>query len=382
MKPQLNQMRGRIQVVINAIKALGDELTKVEIKTDQVGDQYVPVINDAKKTLLTAIQKETSEPLSEIRVFDDVLALRDRANRLLNRLGDTSGSHSRVIHSFFGKHAKVLKLQLGFLSKETKHLNELIERYTEKTSSLSECNVSISKIATAMKESHELTRKSEDGMNEFKILKSKEDELFKKIEGLKNTESYLQYKVDKEELAKAKKDAESVLSEIDAAFSRISRPLSKYAYEVGLDKESNYLVQSVMEDPLKLVHDAKIEQLMEILKKVKESVQQGRIVVKNPDKDIENMVALMMHMQQYTDTYKQYHNRVQVLTEKTSFMDTELDRLQREFERIRSDIVQKESFLHDYTQQLQHAKSTINSELNRITEHIDKATGSTIKITI
>jgi predicted nucleic acid-binding Zn-ribbon protein len=382
MKPQLNQIRSRIQVVINAIKALGDELTKVEIKTDQVADQYVPVINDAKKTLLTAIQKETSEPLSEIRVFDDVLALRDRANRLLNRLGDTSGSHSRVIHSFFGKHAKVLKLQLGFLSKEAKHLNELIERYTEKTSSLSECNVSISKIATAMKESHELTRKSEDAVNEFKILKSKEDELFKKIENLKNTESYRQYKVDKEELAKAKKDAESVLSEIDAAFSRISRPLSKYTYEVGLDKESNYLVQSVMEDPLKLVYDAKIEQLIEILKKIKESVQQGRIVVKNPDKDIENMAALMMHMQPYTDTYKQYHNRVQVLTEKTSFMDTEVDRLQREFERIRSDIVQKESFLNDYTQKLQHAKSTINSELNRIIEHIDKATGSTIKITI
>jgi len=382
MKVQLNQSKSKVQIVINSIKVLGDELTKVEIDKEKVAEQYLPVINDAKKTLLVAIQKETSEQLPEIRSFDDVLILRERASRLLNRLGDTSGSHRRVIHSFFGKYAKVLKFQLGLLSKEVKHLNELIERYTENTSSLSECSASISKINGAFKESNELTRKSEETRNDFKALKAKEAELVKKIDDMRSTESFGEYKIDKEELAKVKKDAERVLSEIDAAFSRISRPLSKYTYEVGLDKESNYLVQSVMEDPLKLIHDAKEEQLIEILKKVKETVQQGKIVVKNPDKDIENISALITNMHQYIDAYKGYYTRMQALNVKTSSIDADLDRLYRELEWTRSDVSQKESFLNDYTQKLGQTKSTISSELNSITEHIDRATGSRVKIKI
>jgi len=381
-KPQLNQIKSRVQIVINSIKVLGDGLKKVEIDTEKVAEQYLPVINDAKKTILVAIQKETSEQLPEIKSFDDVLILRDRANRLLNRLGDTSGSHRRIIHSFFGKYAKVLKFQLGLLNKEIKHLNELIERYTEKISSLSECNASVSKITMALEESSDLARKREEARNEFNVLKEREAKLLSKIDAMKHMESFNEYKMDKEELARVKKDAEGVLSEIDVAFSKISRPVSKYTYEVGLDKESNYIIQSVMEDPLKLIYDAKAEQLIEILKKVREAVQQGKVVVKNPDKDIENIDTIITNMHQYIDTYKRYYAKMQDLNAKTSPVDAELDRLHKELERVRSDAAQKESFLNDYTKKLEQTKSTISSELNRITERIDSAIGSRIKVKI
>jgi len=381
-KPQLNQIKSRVQIVINSIKVLGDGLKKVEIDTEKVAEQYLPVINDAKKTILVAIQKETSEQLPEIKSFDDVLILRDRANRLLNRLGDTSGSHRRIIHSFFGKYAKVLKFQLGLLNKEIKHLNELIERYTEKTSSLSECNASVSKITMALEESGDLARKREEARNEFNVLKEREAKLLSKIDAMQHMESFSEYKMDKEELARVRKDAEGVLSEIDVAFSKISRPVSKYTYEVGLDKESNYIIQSVMEDPLKLIYDAKAEQLIEILKKVREAVQQGKVVVKNPDKDIENIDTIITNMHQYIDTYKRYYAKMQDLNAKTSPVDAELDRLHKELERVRSDAAQKESFLNDYTKKLEQTKSTISSELNRITERIDSAIGSRIKVKI
>jgi len=382
IKSELNQYRNGVQIIINSIKALGEELRKVEISTEHVAEQYLPVINGAKETLLVAIQKETSEELPEIKSFDDVLTLRERANRLLNRLGDTSGSHRRVIHNFFGKHSKVLKFQLGLLDKEVKRLNEIIDGYKEKTSALSECSASISKISAALKESSELAWKSEETKNELKALKAKEAELVKRVDDLKNTESFATYKLDVEELARVKKDAESVLSEINAAFSRISRPLNKYTYEVGLDKESSYLVQSVMEDPLKLVQDAKVEHLTGVINKVKEAIRQNKIVVKNPEKDMENMSALIANMQQYIDAYKVHYAKMQALVAKTSPIDTELDKLRSELERNRGDVAQKESFLNDYAEKVEHAKSTISSELNSITERIDGATGSRIKVTI
>jgi chromosome segregation ATPase len=233
-----------------------------------------------------------------------------------------------------------------------------------------------------LKESAELTRKSEETRNELVTLTAREAELVRKIDSMHNMESFGQYKKDKEELAKVRNAAESVLSEINAAFQRISRPLSKYTYEVGLDKESNYLVQSVMEDSSKLVHDTKVEHLIEILNKVKGAVQQGKISVKNPDKDIENINVLTANVHQYIDAYKGHYDRIQTLNAKTSPIDAELDRLRGALEQIKSDARQKEAFLNDYTKKVEHARSTINSELSGITERIDGATGSRIKVTI
>jgi len=367
---------------MNSIKVIGDELNKVEIKQDQVSQQYISVINDAKSTLLTAIRKETSEQLPEISNFDDAINLRDRAKSLLNRLGDTSGSHRRTIHMFFGKHSKVLKFELGLLNKEVKHLNELIDQYSETTSSLSECKESITRISIALRENKEFAKKSEETKNELETLKSRESELVRKIEELKNTERFDEYKRSKKELERVNHETSRILSEIDAAFSRISRPLSKYAYEVGLDKESNYLMQSVMENPLNLIQNAKADQIIEILTKVREAVQQGRITVKNPNKDIENINGLISNVHAYIDEYKKRDSKIQELSSKTSVIDNELNKLHGELERIRSDIVQKESIVNDYRQKVEQTRSAIGIEIKRITERIDRTIGSKVKIVI
>jgi len=382
IKPQLNLIKGKVQIIMNSLKVVGDELNKAEIKQDQVSQQYISVINDAKSTLLTAIRKETTEQLPEIRNFDDAINLRDRAKSFLNRLGDTSGSHRRTIHTFFGKYSKVLKFELGLLNKEVKHLNEMIDQHSETRSSLSECRESITRVSIALRENKEFAKRSEETKNELDTLKSRESELVRKIEELKNTEGFDEYKRSKKELERVNHETSRLLSEIDAAFSRISRPLSKYAYEVGLDKESNYLMQSIMENPLNLIQNAKVDQIIEILTKVRETVQKGRITVKNPDKDIENINGLISNLHAYIDEYKKHDSKIQELSSKTSVIDNELDKIHAELGRVRSDIAQKESLLNDYRQKVEQTRSAINNEIKSITERIDRTIGSKVKIVI
>ncbi|MFQ5969397.1 MAG: hypothetical protein ACE5J2_02740 [Nitrososphaerales archaeon] len=382
LKPEVNQIKSKVQIIMNAIKVVGDDLNKAEIRQDEVSQKFSSVINDAKSTLLTAIAKETTEQLPEISNFDDAMDLRDRAKSLLNRLGDTSGSHRRTIHMFFGKYSKVLKFELGLLNREVKHLNELIDRYIEMTSSLSECEESIMRISIASRENKEFAKKGEETKNELDMLKSMELEVVKKIDELKNTERFYEYKRNKKEVERVNNETSRILSEIDAAFSRISRPLSKFAYEVGLDKESNYLMQSVMENPLNLIQNAKEDQIIEILTKVREKVQQGRITVKNPSKDIENINGLVSNLHAYVDEYKKHDSKVQELSSKTSIVDKELDKIHTELDRVRSDITQKESALNDYRQKVEHTRSTINREIKRITERIDRTMGSKVRIVI
>ncbi len=367
---------------MNSIKSFGEELKKVEINPEKVAGQYLPVIKDAKETLLVAVQKETSEELSELRSLDDILNMRERTKKLLSRLGDTSGSHSRIIHSFFAKHAKILKFQLGLLNREAGKLNRLVDRYLEKNSSLSDCLVGISKISSALSESSNLAGKIAELETDVGALKAKEKELVQKIEAFRRSEDFQRYRLDREELARIRKEAENLLSEIGAAFAKISRPVSKYTYEVGLDKESNSFIQSVMENPLNLVRNPKMEELRAILGKVSEAVKGGKIVVKNPEKDADNIAALIVNAEQYTKTYSGLASTIQLLSEKTLPVEAGLVRFEQELEKMRSQVSQKESFLDDFTRQLAQAKSTVSEELRKIEERIEKVAGSRIKVRI
>lgn len=382
IKPQAVQFRNKFEIIMNSIKALGKQLDEVQIGEDEVAQQHIPVINDAKNTILTAIQKETADQLQEISTFDDVLVLKDRAKSLLNRLGDTGGSHRRTIHSFFGKHAKVLKLELGLLDKETKRLNELIDSYTEKTSSFMGCKESMARVSSAMNTEEAIVRKQKEIREELEALRSKEPVLVKKIEDFKRTEEYNDYQKSKEELERANNAANNVLSDVNAAFSRISRPLSKYTYEVGLDKESNYLMQSIMDNPVNLMHDAKIDHIIEILNKVRESVQKGRVTTKNPEKDVEIINSLTSNLHDYVKQYKEYDSSARELGSKTIVIDRKLESMHNELGGIRGEIQQKESSLNDYSKQITNAKSTINEELKKISERIESASGSRVKIVI
>ncbi len=240
----------------------------------------------------------------------------------------------------------------------------------------------MARVSSAMNAEEAIVRKQKEIREELEALRSKEPVLVKKIEDFKRTEEYNDYLKSKEELERANNAANNVLSDVNAAFSRISRPLSKYTYEVGLDKESNYLMQSIMENPVNLIHDAKIDHIIEILNKVRESVQKGRVTTKNPEKDVENINSLTSNLHDYVKQYKEYDSSARELGSKTIVIDRKLESMRNELGGIRGEIQQKESSLNDYSKQITNAKSTINDELKRISARIESASGSRVKIVI
>ncbi len=380
IKPVAIKFKDKFQIIINSIKTLGEQLNEVEINEDDVAQQYLPVINDAKSTIITAIHRETSDQLQEINTFEDILALRDRAMSLLNRLGETGGSHRKTINSFFGKHAKVLKVELGLLDKEIRRLNELLDSYTKKTSSLIDCRESISSISSARNIETQIVEKQIEIREELESLKTKESELSKKIEDFENTEEFNVYIKSKEELTSVMNAVSNVLSDVNTSFSRISRPLSKYTYEVGLDKESDYLMQSIMENPVNMMYDSKADHVIEVLNKVREGMQKGRITTKNPEKDVENINGLIDNLHNYVKRYKEHDSLSRELQGKIAVVKNKLEPMHDELKMIRDDINQKESYLNDYSREMGNARSTVNLELNKISEVMERVLGGKVRI--
>jgi DNA repair exonuclease SbcCD ATPase subunit len=382
IEPQANQFRDKFQMIINSIKALGKQLADVKIREEDVAQQFIPLLNDAKNTILGAIQKETSADLQEIKTFDDVLLLGDRAKGLLNRLGETGGSHSRTMHSFFGKYAKVLKFQLSLVDKEMKGLNELIDRCTAKTASLTDCKAAVAKVRSALSAEDEFAQKCKELGDAVQPQRSRENEIRSKIEEFRATEEFAIYTKNKEDLRKVNEELRAVLLDLSAAFSRISRPLSKYTYEIGLDKESNNLIQSVLEDPVNLMSESRILQAAEVLNKVKDAMQKGRIATKNPEKDIENIDALLANLHDYVMRYNTYQTGRKELQEKTSAVHSKLQAMYDQLKKITDDIQQKESHLNEYNERVIATKSTVEQELKKISDRIEEITGTRIRIVL
>ena len=380
--PEAIQFMDKFQIIINSIKTLGEQLDEEQIKEDEVAQQFIPVINDAKNTIVTAIKRETSTDLQEIITFEDVLTLKERAKGLLNRLGETGGSHRRTIHSFFGKHAKVLKVELGLLDKGMKQFNVLIDDYTEKSTLFKDSKVSMVRISESIRIENESLKKRGEISDELEWLRSQNTELTKKVQDNENTGEFKIFMKSQDELINVKNAVNNILSEVNSSFSRISRPLGKYTYEVGLDKESKSLMQSIMENPVNLMYDSKINQVIEVLNKVKDGMKKGKISTKNPDKDIENLNGLLDNLQHYVKQFEVYDNKVNELQDKTLGVKTKLELMDNESKRIRYEIQQKESNMIYCDEEIDNARSTINDELKKISERIERAVGSRIRVVI
>ncbi len=109
-------------------------------------------------------------------------------------------------------------------------------------------------------------------------------------------------------------------------------------------------------------------------------MQKGRITTKNPEKDVENINGLIDNLHDYVKRYKEHDSLSRELQGKIAVVKNKLEPMHDELKMIRDDIHQKESYLNDYSREMGNARSTVNLELNKISEVMERVLGGKVKI--
>ncbi|MCC2648609.1 MAG: hypothetical protein K0R16_1412, partial [Nitrososphaeraceae archaeon] len=110
----LSPIREDVTRTLRSIQKVADELKKDKIKLDE--HKFKSVVENSKATVVTSLEREVSSDLPLPHSAYDAKRFKERLESIMNRFGEVSGSHSKVLNVFMKKYAGKLKDEFERLS--------------------------------------------------------------------------------------------------------------------------------------------------------------------------------------------------------------------------------------------------------------------------
>ncbi|MDE1826435.1 MAG: hypothetical protein KGH83_02455 [Thaumarchaeota archaeon] len=311
-----------------------------DLKLDDVDKNLKTVGKRGKDAVVTTIKKETSSRLTNIERYDDVVAVNNEVNQTLKRIGDVLGLHTRVMHVFARKYADKLKEEIAKLAQNRNALQMLINGQ-ENFKSDSE---SILDLIKKMDELKIKERQKNHRLTEIRHEKSETLQTITRLEieiaGLKAKPEHREFLEMRKKIDLSSQEKQEIKGKIDAQFTKISRPLSKYSYVSSFDKPMKKLMEELISDPYKVISAHNKEPVIEILQATAKSVVAGNVSVKDSDKSIELIEETIDRLDEFLKLKTSFAKKISDLEASLNVFDIKiLEGKEKELEKARSNIV-------------------------------------------
>ena len=123
---------------------------------------------------------------------------------------------------------------------------------------------------------------------------------------------------------------------IDAQFTKIARPLSKYSYVSSFDKPMKKLMEELISDPYEVISIHNKESVIEILQAVAKSVVAGNVSVKDSGKAIELIEETIDRLDEFLKLKGAFAKKISDLEVSLNVFDVKiLEAKEKELEKAR-----------------------------------------------
>jgi len=206
--------------------------------------------------------------------------------QLLKKVGDVLGRQTRVIHIFAKKYANQLTDNLKVMNENSDNISKLLKHYASTQSTFDEITEMLNKIKSHNKELSDKRKRHAEILNNLKSFEEKKTVLQSSLDEVHSSENFKKF-VDLENKLNAFANQKSTIkSEIDTQFTKISRPLGRYAYGSSLDKEQNAVLSTLVDDPFDALHSENFDTIIVILENIRKAISSGSISVKDTEKTL------------------------------------------------------------------------------------------------
>ncbi|HEY7506342.1 MAG TPA: hypothetical protein VH621_01925, partial [Nitrososphaera sp.] len=106
---------------LKIIEGLASDMENEKLKLEGLEQRFKSVAENAKRTVVSSLRREAATELPQIQSANDAKKFKEKFETMMNRFGEVSGSHSKMINAFMKKHASRMKDEFEAL---TKLLNE------------------------------------------------------------------------------------------------------------------------------------------------------------------------------------------------------------------------------------------------------------------
>ena len=360
---EVKPFKKKIESNTDEVLKITNDLKQDDLKVDDLDKRLHVIVVRGKEEIISTIQNECKVKFSDIVSLDDVLEFNAKSAQLLKKIGDVLGKNSKIIHIFAKKYAAKLKDTLAAITSTQSEIQKLVNNHTKLQDDISKVLSNISLINELQKTlAEKYTRISELKKNVEKYeskIKAASDE----IEKIKASKEYLDFLKTKNVIDNLENEKDQIKDHINAQFTKISRPLSRYEYVSSFDKPQKQLLEKLVTEPFEVLNPVNKENIVHILLAAKKSVQGGSVSVKDSEKTIANIDETLSLLDSYISKILEFSHKKEETEKKLgNFPSSKLETLEKDISKNLSDKQDAESKI----QNLEKEISEINQKISEI----------------
>jgi hypothetical protein len=292
-------IRQTLENTLLSIGRLAEEMENEKVKVED--EKFKPSVESSRKILVSSLKKEDLSDFPVPTSITEARKFQERLQSLMERFGDVSGSHSKLLTTFMKKHTGKIKGELDTISSLEKRTGKIMEAFEEDRLPVTNCITILSKtsqLVDSIKQQEIDLQKLRDEISQLEV---ENQELGNSLSGLERSSDFETTSKTMEAIKLAQEEEKDFHKYLSDHFSHISRALTKYSY--GMSKATSSKLQILMTTPWKIFQRAMeqkegldyqqqsspnddLESYKSLLIEVQKAVSSGKITLKDSDKTL------------------------------------------------------------------------------------------------
>ena len=351
---EIKHLRNSTQPLIDELSKIGNSLEKDTLSVEDIDKHLAIIVVRGKKQVIQVIKKDVV-PLPHVTDIDDIYKVDHSLNQVLKKVGDVLGRQTRVIHIFAKKHAVKLKENLETMNSNHSEIQSIIEQYDSTKTASGKIDESLKNLEKKKQTRIQTLQRIEELKKEMSSLTDEITNLQKSIEEIKASTDYQKYVQLKNSIDSFIATKSKIKNDVDAQFTKISRPLGRYEYASSLDKEQKNILSKLVSQPIDVINPQNKDTIIVILENVRKAINSGSISVKDIDKSLS-------HITETENSLDDFSKQISEFNEKHDKMKQELASLMPE------KLISLEEILAKRSSHLEDQKSKTISHESEISE--------------
>ena len=304
---EIKNLRNNTAPLIDDLMKIGIVLEKDNLNIDDI-DKHLAIIVVRGKQQVIDILKKDVKTLMQVSTIADAKKLDYFLIQLLKKVGDVLGRQTRVIHIFAKKYANQLTDNLKIMNENSDNISKLLKHYASTQSTSDEITEMLNKIKSLNIELSDKTKRNIEILDNLKSFEEKKITLQTSLDEVHSSENYKKYVDLENKLTKFTNQKLKIKSEIDTQFTKISRPLGRYAYGSSLDKAQSGILSTLVDDPFDALLSENSDTIIVILENIRKGISSGAISVKDTEKTLSQLTETEESLDGFIKKVSDYSN--------------------------------------------------------------------------
>jgi hypothetical protein len=388
MSRSLIPVKQSLENTLLSIGRLAEEMENEQVKVEE--EKFKPSVESSRRILASSLKKEVSSDYPTPTSIPEALKFKESLHSLMERFGDVSGSHSKLLTTFMKKHTGKIKGEFDVISSLEKRANRIMEDFDEDRRPVANCISLINKTSQILNALQEQENELERVKNELSRSEVDGHDLSRRLADIERSSGFESTSKTIKEILLAEEERKEYHKYIIDLLSPVSRALTKYSY--GTSKSTSSKLQLLMDSPWKIfeqVHGNKedmtvseaasypggFESYKSLIIEVRKAVATGKITLKDSQKALKSFDLIIQSFPDLEWRSTLIANKLKSLEDKKD------DSVLAQAETLRSKLRENKTLLSNYGLFLERLENEVSDKKNSLKKLVQDSEGCISQVT-